>query len=488
MMEVIKRPTTTEVDDYTEYKRLRKLSREDKRNASRTRDVQSMTKAVPSIPLQIPATVTRNPPKDEATQVVEPTRVHFAPGTEIDLSAAVSEPNHSLISPRSDTASAIQTSLITRTLYQDKVEKQRADTHSVTPPCSPHSTAPSTTASAQSYRLPDIREVAPWTEADASLAFSSLIEQSSEIQESVTASEVELRNSHTRASTTHGTADRDSCETTSGVSTRPRRKISSETKGFHSFWNPIGSRRDIRKSIFVASRSPLGKLLDGMEEINEEPKDGRRLTRTKSPTPNSTLSGSFYPKRASSTDGIMRIPTPRSVRSFSVDDPINMVRRNEICEPNPDMASFYKKPSLEARIIEGNESFSLAEVSSSTHSSLPFALKDLISPRRAVRPRAIPIPPPNLSLPVGLKDVVSNRRAALSGSMASLEGDMDHRGRHRTQYSNQESAAVSHLRRIMEDSTGATIRVVFTDPFIEPRAARENVPAVSPDVPPEAVE
>ena len=101
MKEVIKYPTATELDDYSEYKRLRKAHRDGKRKVNTASSIKLDSRTVPESSIRIPTVQTkmipgvapkktwgRSPSASQKTtfkdlQFNEPSQVSITPGHDI---------------------------------------------------------------------------------------------------------------------------------------------------------------------------------------------------------------------------------------------------------------------------------------------------------------------------------------------------------------------------------------------------------------------
>ncbi|KAH7066617.1 hypothetical protein BKA63DRAFT_582788 [Paraphoma chrysanthemicola] len=287
MNEVTKRPTAAEVDDYSEYKRLRKVHREGKRKgrlgatASSINVDLTLAKAAPPIPPPQPSgasggtmKVRRSSPSRGSSRKSMFRRPHF------DMPEAHPQPTPDVVSPMTipDTDQfplprstlTVPGSTNLRPHLQggnDSSPSGSQQTRPANPLAGSDAISAHTAASTQS----DIQEVAPWIDYDAGLTLPSHGGGHSIIREQIISQAGDPQPKALISRTASNMA-----QDGPPISTRRDRRKSGDLKGMtgYGYLNPVGSSRmkDGRKSIFVRSRNPMAKLFDGApspEDVEE---------------------------------------------------------------------------------------------------------------------------------------------------------------------------------------------------------------------------
>jgi hypothetical protein len=314
-MEVVtKRPTATEVDDYAEYKRLRKVNRDGKR---RDPVPPVGVKADFSTPLKTaPPVVAASPPKPLPMDISLNTRrkglfkhLHFDEEAHVHVLE-----KEDVVSPKSIPGSDLLNvaTVGKRSTLTVPAQPNRANTHhgkaDVSSPGEPHeyvSPAGSNTSSAPTHTSVttfsgmDIREVAPWIDYDVGLTIPPpsedsfiLHQQRPTITQPVATGSiktVEPKSFQTGTSRdTFGniTGDTNTPSPSFGNGSDYGEKHGRKEGDFlHGHLNPmwVAGRKDKdkRKSILVRGKKPMGKLFDGVVEGEDKNGDGEEEERVK---------------------------------------------------------------------------------------------------------------------------------------------------------------------------------------------------------------
>ncbi|KAH4913535.1 hypothetical protein HBH70_115680 [Parastagonospora nodorum] len=301
--EVTCRPTATEVDDYTEYKRLRKLHRDDKRNADLRTDfstspLQLATKAAPAIPSPIspllpgpaaPKILYKGLLQRSATSK----QAHFEDISEIrrtndvptPASHRTTETDYFALSPRKES-----------TLLVPGYKPPSPSNASI---ASGHTGA--TGASTQS----NIRDVAPWIDFDADLTAPDAVPED--------AAAPALDPSPTLTSSARLKTWQRPARDSPPVSPLSERRRSGDFKTFLR----VGSKRQpiesSRKSVFVRAKNPMAKLFDGAASEEAEGALARGA-------------------KSEEEEESARVHSPIPMRPFSPESPLAMGRRGAVYE------------------------------------------------------------------------------------------------------------------------------------------------------------
>ncbi|KAL6705608.1 hypothetical protein ACN47E_006555 [Coniothyrium glycines] len=338
--DITKHPTATEVDDYTEYKRLRKVHREDKREHwnmdSATRApplIKSLSpeSAMPNILLE-KSPVTPHASLFHTPQFQDRTVVHSLIQQDVVSPMTIPDMANTPFLPAKSSTLALPERSNIRPLLIKRSDTVFSDADEY------KSSSGSLNSSAHTaiHRAPlDIKEVAPWTDLDAPSPLSSPANIPVISRYSIVSLENPAGRGRTdRTEASESIANDDACDSPSPPAARHGRRRGSELKTVSTYLKTLGSKQDIRKSTFKRNRNPMGKLLDGVEEVSDyfgatSRRDWTLSLELEPAAPDFPLG-----KRPSSSEGTMSICTPIPTRMFSPDSPLSMRRRNEICEPN----------------------------------------------------------------------------------------------------------------------------------------------------------
>ncbi|KAJ4373134.1 hypothetical protein N0V83_003425 [Neocucurbitaria cava] len=526
--ELMVHPTATEVDDYSEYKRLRRVYREQKRNgpeptSSIKQDLQLAAKAAPPIqpaqPLMPPSAA------PEASRKPSPSTLHSSmfrqpkfdegshvppsPGQEVVSPMAVTNVNQFSLTMRKRLAVAPAQS--NRRPSPSPTGPPPSDLEHVTPPVS-YDSSNNTGVSADN-RI-NIREVAPWIEYDVGLNIPSPASQAPAIttttREAVvtphslastsTSAEEEMRSAIKAKETIAKPA---TVVTPNPLNSQQRRK-SDDNKGMTvATLSPTGtaSRRDGTKSILLRSRNPISKLFDGVKENVEEDYFGDAvvdMVRTASvgeiETPKTPPKLPPRRHQRSSSDNIMRVlsptqTTPTKDLFFTSDggdesplSPFAMRRRRAIYPPSPpahhnDYNNNHFSPFFPTTIpppppprthtqIHDDGKSTTATTMQQPKSRLEEASNDpfVVSPLLPLTSH-VPMSP----LPVPLQNVIAPPPVLLQSRTASLTPFLAERkhGRQRNHGSENEKETSNKwpTLQMMEGAVGLEVLVEFRDPW-----------------------
>jgi hypothetical protein len=297
--EVTCRPTASEVDDYTEYKRLRKLHRDDKRNAdlridSSTSPLQLATKAAPAIPSRISPL----PPGPAASKVLYKGLPPHSPTFKQAHFEELPESRHTAELP---TPGSHQTAEDYFALSLRKGSTLLVPGHKPPSP-SNASLGSGRTGSTQS----NIRDVAPWIDFDADLTAPD------PVPEAAAAPALDL--SPTATSPARLKTWQRPARDSPPVSPLSVRRRSGDFKTFLR----VGSKREpiesSRKSVFVRAKNPMAKLFDGAASEEAE----RTLT--------------CGARSEEEEEEGVRVHSPIPMRPFSPESPLAMGRRGAVYE------------------------------------------------------------------------------------------------------------------------------------------------------------
>jgi hypothetical protein len=320
--EVEKRPTATEIDDYAEYKRLRKFQREGKRKSteetSKVIPIEFLraTREQPQLASPQPAGIPRTimMPPDEGTAFSSrsmfkrlrydlPERAPYiqpdvvSPGTVTDtdqFSVVAVKTNAPPISARTKRLSHIQ-------LDADAVSnapKHRLDARA---------TLQSPTNSVQTGKgktVPNIRDVIPWIDYEPALTVPSDSSLKRDEDTSQTSKEV---SGGTGSKKSHNSSNKDARDTPPIALVRNRRK-SGNFRGMTGFLSPGAKWGDAKKPP-PRSTNPMSKMFDGAASEEDEPRKASLDGVGKAPIHGRGRS-------ASSSEAGVRVLSPRPMRIF----------------------------------------------------------------------------------------------------------------------------------------------------------------------------
>jgi hypothetical protein len=345
MEAVTHRPTATEVDDYTEYKRLRKQHRDGKRKAvGSTIDLshivpQYPTKAAPPIappfaaPI-VPAIGTPLPVTSSALSPVSPAIppkiLRIRSGSLTTQKINFRHPHFDLpeILPHKEAAADSPT--LTEDLYQLPPRHATLavplpiDRRANNPDIKDHASNLSSQGSNTSSIRPsaNIKEVAPWIDYEVNLTLPSPPAGSSTPQPPSTEPSPVVTTSTMEIKKKKLVSDKDMQAPAHAMDSPPISKVgerrkSGNFKNMTTFLSPGAAKvKDERKSIFVRSRNPMAKLFDGVDETED---DG--------PPP-------YEPHRrdsgADDEEESPRVHSPIPIRPFSPDIDLELQRRHGI--------------------------------------------------------------------------------------------------------------------------------------------------------------
>ncbi|KAF2683819.1 hypothetical protein K458DRAFT_478168 [Lentithecium fluviatile CBS 122367] len=477
MEEVVKIPTTFQVDEYTEYKRLRKLYREMLRKGEHghtgkpeAQPVPAAKIAPPIAPLALPISLPRTQPKispsrSRTTTFKRPvaeilTKSPARKAGTVGLPAALVEDEELFRGPRKSMLGVPAQTTTRPTTQNSKSESPVSDRKS-------HPTTLKTrrsNASSNPSHTSDIREVAPWV--DFELEFYA--PPSSPPPPAVDHEAVQ-RVSRNSTRTVYPSARN------SPSPMRQKRQSDEERRTNIVPPTSLGwglRKKDSRKSIFVRSRNPMAKLFDGAEDVERSGGDYFSFRRrANSVAPKRTSPMARQRGRASSSHETPLSPVP--LRPISPNNPLLspllMGRRDAICLPY----GYVLSPSTPA--------IDLHEHTSPRAPSTENVSKDASSPRSG------PLIP--LSLPVSLHSLISKSKpiSALTtptSSPRSSQKGGEMQGVETDKVDN--FAAVDELKRFIE-GVGEDVKVVFRDPFREEGGERVITRESSGDVAPDVV-
>ncbi|KAF2124742.1 hypothetical protein P153DRAFT_411088 [Dothidotthia symphoricarpi CBS 119687] len=428
--EVNRRPTAVEVDDYLEYKRLRRVYRESKRSGPTADSVKMgvhwITKAAPPISPSLPQLRKVTTPK----ALVESSPIsNFRKTTFKHPRFSIPEENPAesadVISPM--TTKDLELNPFTWDSNNKlEVPTQTQYTHD---PSSddpyPLADADSTDSSNRS-NTSNIRDVAPWIDFDIELSAPSLLNSPRIVLEHIDsrASVTSVKKADVKSAEPSG---RDTPSPVSALYNRKRGRDAA--KGTP----PTLTKSDSRKSVFVRSRNPMAKLFDG---ANGGVGDGFE-----------DAAGPITPPIPchESSDYSTHVHSPIPLRPFSPDNPFAAQKRNAIpFETNIEQFDS-ASPSHVKRLFpfpsQRSSDDMISPLSLSASQEHPFVGR-LVSPS----PR---------SLPFSLGQFISHPRAALPVSSPTSTCVLERL----RELDGEDSGAAARLRRMVRGE------VVFKDSF-----------------------
>jgi hypothetical protein len=320
LQEILERPTATEVDDYAEYKRLRKLHREGKRKLpGLTIDLSEIGVQLPSKtapPIASPAVSIGETPKILHTEYPLETQKTLLRHPHFDLPEESPSDQEDSASPTNtrDTDYFVLPPRRGSTLVVPKHTSRRpqnADDSS--PQGTPSDRSRGTNSKTSSLHTgastqSRIREVAPWIDFDADLTQPHVPESGSAlVLHKASVSQPLLVPSPKKSDAAHHTHRHGPIhrhkfrlpQDSPPSALRRERRKSGDFKGLPAMLSPGSHKhKDGRKSTFARSLNPIAKLLDGAD--SEDYVGNPRLRR-----------------RATSSDGAGRVYSPVPLRPFS---------------------------------------------------------------------------------------------------------------------------------------------------------------------------
>jgi putative methyltransferase len=366
METVINRPTATEIDDYAEYKRLRKLTRDDKDRKAKAvlgdQDPPPISKVIPPImpppsPLRAPSPLSFGlPPSALRKDMVK--RLHFdeeARVRVIEQDEALSPKTAPIIDPL-DLVAVVKNSTLAI-----PSRSNRANANTKTEPPSPKlarspSPAGSNTSSvhtthtiqttASTMPKTDIREVAPWIDYDADLSIPSPPEEPLIIHQRPIIVQTAANPGSQRAQNTNSPKPKhrehlrspvDSTVSSSPTKRFPDNRLEMRHEG--DFKGMPGDalslrhmvKKEKRKSIAGRKKNLMTKLFDGMLDDEDSELGGSSwVARTSLLSTGPTIPILTQRNRTTSWKKILR---PYSHTLFSLDSPLRLPC-NAICPTN----------------------------------------------------------------------------------------------------------------------------------------------------------
>jgi hypothetical protein len=335
MEEVCLRPTATEVDDYAEYKRLRKQHRERKRKTTGLtidNDIgqQLLARVAPPIaPPTLPPTI---PLVSSPTKPTTILRVPSETATQrnlfrhprFDLHEETHHEHLDVVSPGNVGAKQPFWSQQSSLTVPQHVNR-RSDVEGGNDQSSISQGSMTSTITTATNPPTDIMEVSPWIDFDIDLTLPS----SSQIPavtpaESVSPSIETSASRKTKKKKKNPVSD-DNMESPAHsqdsppISTVRKRRKSSNFKHMTDYLNLGGFTLKPSKSAVMRSRNPMSKLFDGTTSLEDNDRLDSFIDPS-SPLPYYiTPPHQRYKHRASSSDGTARVLSPIPIRPFSPD-------------------------------------------------------------------------------------------------------------------------------------------------------------------------
>jgi hypothetical protein len=475
MAEVFKVPTTFQVDEYTEYKRLRKTYRDMQRKGEVGKpEVQPVpAKVAPPIPplaiaVPLPKPLSKISPSASRTATmkrllstaVEPLSLSSRPTSRqgvLEEEELIRSPPTSLLRVPTQTTSR---SLILGSNSESPVSDTRSNLSQ--PAIMP---ALRSSASSTQSHASEIREVAPWIDYELGLLERLVAPNEREEVPRV------LRNS---------TRSPDTTNTSSGHSSSPMPSKGGEDKKrifpvSSLFLGQEMKSKESRKSVIVRSRNPMAKLFDGAEDGAE---DGAAVwedffnhkRRASSVTAKRTFTDVRQHERAISSHEAPLSPT--SMRPMSPNSPLLFKRRDAICLPY-DYVLSPSTPTVDFR-----------KYAAPSAGSTDRASKDVLSTHS--------IPSIPLSLTVSLQDLISKPKPMSALTTPTLLPHLGQKGGEPRKelekvdigVPEDSSMAVDRLREFIDSVS--EVKVAFRNPFQkrdeEEVTKKESSVDVAPDV------
>jgi hypothetical protein len=486
MEEVIKRPTATEVDDYAEYKRLRKLSRDGKRgkgpsiegispnlmDASAAIVASQVTPSHPG-PLAAVRTGLQTDTQTSAPRKGMFKRLHFDDEAHVFHAAqedvvspktiAEADPMNATIGKSNTLAVPLQ---LNRTNTHGKTDASSSESRSPTGRKSPAGSSVSSAHTAASTAPGiNIREVAPWIDYDCGLTVPSppppdddtvVRHERPIITQSSGTLEPDTKSLYSPGTFYSQQGARES-PNLMGEKERHGRRQSGDFKGLGATLNPA-VRKEPRKSIFK-SRNPMGKLFDGADDANDFLGFDGPTARTTSLTVEPTTPQATQAQRVATWAGYDGAFSPDTPTLFS------LARRSAI---NPtaveEIASLFAEPEAEPHIdppilvvVQQEDPFIEAPVP-----ALPNPEETCSIFEEPEDTPVVPQPRPKASRPraINMCNLISQSRIATPlGSPVStptLELPAT---------TTEDSVAEARLRGMLGQIQALDLKTVFRDPF-----------------------
>ncbi|KAF2790498.1 hypothetical protein K505DRAFT_79148 [Melanomma pulvis-pyrius CBS 109.77] len=402
MGEVIQHPTKFELDDYAEYKRLRRVHREGQPHIAVAKtgkaNLHVIAKAAP--PIQPLAAPTSQLPA--LSQAKVPQTVTRSTTFNIPLAAIQGWSGPSRLPPEADPFFGLHKN----PLEVSTATSMRAGTNTQSPINDSPQSEPSFQSNISSTRtingnVEEIREVAPWIDFDPELRTPTPINHLRSASTSIQRGSIRTpsRGGTVRSRPTSKDPSPDLRESPNAGTTHKRGLISWEPKDPGLTRKKDARKKDSQLSVmtpFTRNRNPLAKLFDGTEEDFFSYKQ----TRGVSLSPKSTTRMAQRHLRSSSSDATVRLLSPVPTRPLSPTSPLITHRRDAICPPY----------SLDYISVTGT--FEISEPPSRTSSSFhdPFIEPPALAASHKAKSQR--------SLPVSLKDFISKPRTATPVSVS----------------------------------------------------------------------
>jgi hypothetical protein len=320
--EVEKRPTATEIDDYAEYKRLRKFQREGKRKSphetSRVIPPEFLhaTSEQPPLVSPQPAGIARTTsiPSDEGMAFSSrsmfkrlrydlPERAPYIQPDVISPGTVTDRPQF-FISPVKSSAPPI--SAMTKRLSHIQLDADPVS-NAQNPRLDAQATSQSPSNSAQTGKgkaAASIRDIIPWIEYEPALTVPSETSLKRDEDTSQTSKEV---SGGTDSKKSHNSSNKDKHDTPPLALARNRRK-SGNLRGMTGFLS-TGAKRGDGKKAPPRSANPMAKLFDGAASEGDEPSEA-------SPPGVRKTSTHGCGRNASSSEAGVRVLSPQPMRVF----------------------------------------------------------------------------------------------------------------------------------------------------------------------------
>jgi hypothetical protein len=454
MDEVAKHPTTFQIDEYTEYKRLRKAHREMQRkseNGKPETEPHTMKIAPPIAPLVLmsPLISFKLPQIASRTSTIK--RPMNATTRSLSSPSNPSSPQEMLGEmelSRGPTMDMLKVPTPVPTRPTAQTHKPESSSSGVKSASASKQEFTPSNGSSQSHTSV-IREVAPWVDyelepivqAGESIARAGIISIPGDLEKTRRVS---------RKSTQSLKAESNlDAEYSAGHSLRPPKSIHERDVhdrgrrgGAHTGTNSSNeASKERRKHVFkdVRSRNPIAKLFDGAGSTEDEADDyfsHKRRATSESPKGTATLARER--RRASSSHEMPLSPIP--VQPISPNSPLLRDRRDAICLPHGYVVS------------PGTPSINLNELAIPTTMSMAKASQDVASPRS--------IPSVSFPLPVSLQSLISKPKPMPALTTLASSPHTSPRTR---DTSVDEYGAADGLRRYMEGMKDG--KVAFRNPF-----------------------
>ncbi|KAF1979995.1 hypothetical protein BU23DRAFT_594360 [Bimuria novae-zelandiae CBS 107.79] len=443
--EVAKYPTASMLDDYSEYKRLRKVHRELRSKVVTTlpevkKVVPMPAKVAPAIPPVAPvasgakslfASTPQKPSPAPSKDTLE-----AAPGANIkeDAFPAHKSPGNLVIPPLGRT----------ETSHSDALRVN-----------APNSNEASSVASTSKSHQSVIKEVAPWIDYD--LPHLEIPPATNFVS--------------TKRSTTHNDVAPDQPNGPTSMNRKATRKKSEDRSHLLLRPSPSGqtlqpaqdlNKKESRKSVLFRSRNPMAKLFDGTEDGSSKTNDYFSIEqhRVASANPEQKATASGGRARATSTGGTPQPVAPTPVKQKGPNPLLLDDRRDAVAFP-----SGYSLPPT------------LLTVYSDTA---------LVAPRQSLEDPFVGLSPLRITepLPVSLKDFLQ-KDAPTTNSSTEASPRIERPVSSSPDVATRRAQAAGRLKKIVKDLEELQVKVAFRDPFGSTGHNHERKRTDSSNVPPE---